>query len=121
MQGFQALAEQRIREAIERGELDNLPGAGRPLDLEDDPLVPSEVRIVHRIHKNAGVVPLEVLERRELALLEQEALNTQDGGERAAALGRLALLRSRLDARRSASSLRLLLLHRRAERIAGAG
>jgi hypothetical protein len=120
MQGFQALAEQRIREAIERGELDNVPGAGRPLDLDDDPLVPSEMRVAHRILKNAGVVPLEVVERRELARLEQTAMNAS-GSERAAALSRLALMRARLDARHSPSSLRLLLLHRRAERIAATG
>ena len=31
-----ALAEARIEEAIARGELDGLPGAGRPLVLDDD-------------------------------------------------------------------------------------
>lgn len=30
---FELIAEQRIAEAIERGELADLPGAGRPLDL----------------------------------------------------------------------------------------
>lgn len=30
------LVERQIRDAIERGEFDDLPGAGRPLDLGDD-------------------------------------------------------------------------------------
>jgi len=54
------LAEQRIAEAVSRGELDDLPGAGRPLDLDDDTLVPEELRVAHRILKNAGVAPPEV-------------------------------------------------------------
>jgi hypothetical protein len=33
--GYESLAERRIREAQERGEFDNLPGAGKPLDLGD--------------------------------------------------------------------------------------
>ena len=52
---LQYLAERRIEEAIARGEFDNLPGAGRPLDLDDeDPLWPEEVRMARRILKNAG-------------------------------------------------------------------
>lgn len=57
---FDLLAERRIAEAIARGELDDLPGAGRPLDLDDDPLVPEELRAAYRILKNAGIAPPEV-------------------------------------------------------------
>ncbi len=35
MDGAESLAERRIREAQARGEFDNLPGAGKPLDLRD--------------------------------------------------------------------------------------
>lgn len=67
------LVEQKLLEAVSRGELDNLPGAGRPLDLEDDPLVPEDLRVAYRILKNAGCVPPEVTARskaaRKLALL----------------------------------------------------
>jgi Domain of unknown function (DUF1992) len=54
------LAERRIAEAVSRGELDDLPGAGRPLDLDDDRLVPEDLRAANRILKNAGVAPPEV-------------------------------------------------------------
>jgi hypothetical protein len=54
------LVEQRIAEAIARGELDDLPGAGRPLDLDDDAHVPEEMRLAYRILKNAGYAPREV-------------------------------------------------------------
>jgi hypothetical protein len=56
---FELIAEQKIREAIERGELDDLPGQGRPLDLTDDRLVPEELRMAYRLLKNAGFVPPE--------------------------------------------------------------
>jgi len=35
MDGLGSLVDRRIREAQERGEFDNLPGAGKPLDLSD--------------------------------------------------------------------------------------
>ena len=34
---FESWVERQIREAMERGEFDNLPGAGKPLHLDDDP------------------------------------------------------------------------------------
>jgi hypothetical protein len=58
--GLYALVERKITEAIARGEFDNLPGAGKPLDLDDDPLVPEELRIANRILRNAGFVPPEL-------------------------------------------------------------
>lgn len=57
---FDLLAERRIAEAIARGELEGLPGEGRPLELDDDPLVPEDLRAAYRILKNAGIAPPEV-------------------------------------------------------------
>jgi hypothetical protein len=34
---FESWIDRQVREAMERGEFDNLPGAGRPLELDDDP------------------------------------------------------------------------------------
>ena len=48
------LAERKIAEAVSRGEFDDLPGAGRPLDLQDDALVREDERLASRILKNAG-------------------------------------------------------------------
>ena len=68
------IAEQRIAEAIAKGELDDLPGAGRPLDLDDDAHVPEELRLAYRILKNAGYVPPEVETLNEIAQLERIAV-----------------------------------------------
>ena len=42
------IAEQKIIEAIFNGELDNLPGQGQPLRLNDDSSVPEELRAAYR-------------------------------------------------------------------------
>jgi hypothetical protein len=97
----EALVEERIQEALRRGEFDNLPGAGRPLALDDDSLVPPEVRIAYRILKNAGFVPPEVFERKEIAELEAQIVGVTDAVARQHALTKLALLRTRLGLRRS--------------------
>jgi hypothetical protein len=64
--GLDALVEGRIEAAIARGEFDNLPGAGRPLALDDDPLVPQELRVAYRLLKNAGYVPPELAQIAEI-------------------------------------------------------
>jgi len=84
------LAERRIEEAIARGEFDELPGAGRPLELDDDPLVPEDMRVACRILKNAGYVPAEAqapVERR--LTLRRIRIEKQYYAKVAARLGRL--------------------------------
>jgi len=94
------LVEKKLEEAVSRGELANLPGEGRPLELDDDALVPEDLRAAYRILKNAGYVPPEVETLTEIAQLEALVSN---GAEDAAALSRavrkLALLRTRVEAR----------------------
>jgi len=80
---FDLLAEQRIADAIKRGELDDLPGAGRPLEFDDDPLLSPEQRMANRILKNAGVVPAEIGLRREIAALRVRLGGADDGGHAA--------------------------------------
>lgn len=51
------IVEEKIREAIARGEFDNLPGKGQPLILEDYPFTPPEWRLAFKILADAGFVP----------------------------------------------------------------
>lgn len=88
------LAEKKLAEAVSRGELDDLPGAGRRLDLDDDALVPEELRLAYRILKNAGYVPPEVQQVNEIAELER--LVAKDSGDVRAAR-KLALLKTRIE------------------------
>src|SRR5688572_33108412 len=64
------IAEQRIAEAIANGDFDDLPGAGKPLELDDDALIPEELRLAYRILKNAGYVPAEAAAPHGIAQLE---------------------------------------------------
>src|SRR5438874_9331831 len=68
---LELLAERKIEEAIARGEFDDLPGAGGPLELADDPLVPEDLRVAYRILRNAGYVPPEVQMLNQIADLER--------------------------------------------------
>jgi len=95
---LESVAERKIQEAIERGELADLPGQGRPLDLSDDALVPEEMRMGYRVLKNAGVLPPELEVRNQIHSLEQFILRMESGDGRLQAVRRLNLLRARLDA-----------------------
>jgi len=97
---FDLIAERKIAEALARGELDNLPGEGRPLELDDDALVPEDLRAAYRILKNAGYVPPEVETLTEIAQLEALVSNgAEDAAARSRAVRKLALLRTRVEAR----------------------
>jgi hypothetical protein len=93
---LERIAEQRIAQAIERGELDGLPGTGRPLDLFEDPLVPEDLRLAWRILKNAGFVPPELETRREIRALEDFVRSAACADDAAEALRKLRLLRLEL-------------------------
>jgi hypothetical protein len=94
-----ALAEARIKDAIAGGELADLPGAGRPLELDDERFVPEEVRAAYRILKRAGLVPPEVEARKEWVALTTLIAKLDDGAERRSVLVRLALIRTTLESR----------------------
>ena len=94
------LVEQRLQDAVSRGELENLPGEGRPLELDHDPLVPEDLRAAYRILKNAGYVPPEVQALNDIVQLE--TLINQgdvDAANRSKAMRKLALLRARIENR----------------------
>lgn len=75
---FQKIAERRIIEAINRGEFDNLPGAGQPLELVDDSHVPEDLRMAYKMLKNAGYVPPEISLRKEIVKTEQLLAGMED-------------------------------------------
>jgi hypothetical protein len=96
---LELLAEGKIEEAIARGEFDDLPGAGRPLDLDDDPLMPEDLRVAYRILKNAGYVPPELQTLNQIAELERFiAREDLEADALAKGMRKLALLRTRVEA-----------------------
>ena len=95
------IVERKIAEAVHRGDFENLPGAGRPLELDNDPLVPAELRVAFRIMKNAGYVPDEVRLFAELRSAEQLLMQAGRDEERVAASARVRLLLERIGAGRA--------------------
>lgn len=90
------IAEQRLNEAARKGELSGLDGEGAPLDLSEDPLVPSELRAIHRVLKHAGYAPPEIAAMRAIADLEQQLAKLPDSEKATKAqtlLTNLAMLR----------------------------
>ena len=68
------LAERRIEEAMREGKFDNLPGAGKPLELEPMP-AEENARLMWwalRILKNHDVTPDEVRYRKQIDRLKDE-------------------------------------------------
>jgi hypothetical protein len=97
------IVERRIAEAALRGDFDQLPGAGRPLELDDDALVPAELRVAYRMLRNAGYVPDEVQLLAELSSAERLLGQALAEEERAAAAARVRLLLGRLGGARGLS------------------
>ncbi|HSH41934.1 MAG TPA: DnaJ family domain-containing protein [Arenicellales bacterium] len=114
------IAERRIEEAIEHGALDHLPGTGRPLDLDDDTMVPEHLRAAYRMLKNAGYLPREVALQSEIRDVESLIGRVQDAGQRTEAVKRLSLLRARLGSERCGNlAVQDEYYHAVAEKLAG--
>jgi len=62
------VAEQKIQAALHNGEFDRLPGAGKPLVMEDLSHLPPEARMAYTILKNSGFVDAPQDMRRPLSL-----------------------------------------------------
>ncbi len=76
------IAEQRILEAQREGAFDNLPGKGKPLELEDLSWVPEDLRIGYHVLKNAHVLPPEVELLKDIHSLEDLLKHVEDETER---------------------------------------
>lgn len=98
--GFDALVEKHIAEAQAQGVFDDLPGAGAPLNLDDDALVPEELRAAYRVLKNSGYVPPEVEALRDLREIEHMLERSRDDSERSTLIGKFNVLLQRAGAMR---------------------
>ncbi|MDH3445568.1 MAG: DUF1992 domain-containing protein [Deltaproteobacteria bacterium] len=81
---IERLAEQRILEAQRAGAFDDLPGKGKPLELEDLSWVPDELRIGYHVLKNAHVLPPEAQLLKDVHMLEDLLKHVEDEGQRGA-------------------------------------
>lgn len=92
------LINQKIREAEEAGEFDNLAGAGKPLPMEEDP----ENALINRLVKESGGVPEFVSLSRELAKLRGELRETGDRTKRRDIMKDMSMMEVRIEMARKA-------------------
>lgn len=69
---IESAIEEKIREAIARGDFDNLPGKGKPLDLTAYFETPEELRMAYSILKSNDFVPEEVGLMNEIQSLKEK-------------------------------------------------
>ncbi len=55
---FEEMAEEKIRAAIRNGEFKDLPGAGKPLYIENFYFLPPEFKFAYTVLRNAGFLNL---------------------------------------------------------------
>ncbi|MDX6694167.1 MAG: hypothetical protein QOF02_1770 [Blastocatellia bacterium] len=74
--------EDQISKAMAEGEFDNLPGKGRPLDLNAYFQTPEDLRLCYSILKNGNFAPPEVDLLKEIESLKQQLASTGDEEQR---------------------------------------
>lgn len=82
MEWLERIAEEKIRQAMERGEFENLELAGQPLQLDSSGLVPDDLRLSYKILKDAGFLPPEMELRKEIVTLKALLDEVSDEDER---------------------------------------
>lgn len=79
---FHIISEDRIKKAYQDGDFDNLPGFGKPMQLEDLSGIPEELRMAYKLLKNGGYTQDESLLRQEMMTIEDLIKNCHDSNEK---------------------------------------
>jgi hypothetical protein len=90
--GFEKIVEERILTAQKRGEFENLPGAGKPLPVEDNRLISEELRLAYKILKNADCLPVEIELKKEIKQTQDLLAGMQETSEKYRILKKLNFL-----------------------------
>lgn len=72
---FDLVVDNKIREAIEAGLFDNLPGEGQPLNLSDNPHEPAAWRVAYKMLHDHGFMLPWISERKEIEEDFEKAVN----------------------------------------------
>jgi DnaJ-like protein len=87
---FQKNVEEKIEEAIARGEFDDLPGKGKPLDLDAYFATPEHLRLGYSILKSADIIPEEMELLRQIEDLKKSLDSSTTGSTKKALRQRLS-------------------------------
>lgn len=97
MAGTDDIIGRWIHEAEKSGEVEKLPGYGKPLQLDDDKHVPAKYRVAFRVLKNAGYAPPEVEMMQRRAALKEAIDAATDDVSRSELQAQLNELNQKLD------------------------
>jgi len=95
--GFEKIIEDRIRRAQQKGEFENLEGAGKPLKFDSDSHVDSELRLAYKILKNADCLPAEIQLKKEIKRTEDLLSDMEKAAEKYRTLQKLNFLIMKLN------------------------
>jgi hypothetical protein len=79
---IEKFVEDQIAKAVRAGEFDNLPGRGKPINLEAYFQTPEDLRLCYSMLKNADFVPEEVQMLKDIDSLRQKLSGCTDAEER---------------------------------------
>jgi len=102
--GFEKIIESRIKKAQDEGAFEDLRGSGQPLQLEDDRHIPEDLRLAHKVLKNADCLPPEVHLRKEIRATEDLLAGMADTAQKYRTLKKLNYLILRLNAMRDGNA-----------------
>ena len=85
---------------MRRGDFDNLSGRGQKIIFEDDSMVPEDLRMAYKILKNAGYVPQDFLEDKEIVTASELLAAATDEQERYRQMQKLNYLIMKVNTRR---------------------
>jgi hypothetical protein len=97
LEAIRLIAERRISEAIEKGLLDIQDWHNRPLPMNSDHLVPEELRMAHKILKNAGYLPPEIETKKEIQQIEDLLMTCEEEHTRVRQMKKLNYLVQKLN------------------------
>jgi len=101
--GFDKIVEERIKDAQKKGDFENLPGSGKPLDLDEGSCVAEDLRLAYKILKNADFAPPEIEIKNEIKKTEDLLAGMKDEKEKYRTLKKLNFLIMKLNTMRNAS------------------
>ncbi len=80
--GFSKIIEERIRRAQKKGVFENLDGSGKPLNLEGDSYIAEDLRLAHKILKNADYLPPEIELKKKIKRTEDLLSGMKDKAQK---------------------------------------
>ena len=75
---LEKIIDEKIEQAMAKGEFDNLPGKGKPLDLDGYFATPEHLRMGYSILKSAEIIPEEMDLLKQIERLRQSLDSATD-------------------------------------------